>query len=37
MRHGKSEIENGKSKITWAVRVSNPRPPRCKRDALPLS
>src|SRR2546423_13032327 len=21
----------------WAVRVSNPRPPRCKRDALPLS
>src|SRR5207237_3519530 len=35
-------ITNHNSLITsygkkWAVRVSNPRPSRCKRDALPLS
>ena len=36
----KSAISNHQSTIgngTWAVKVSNLRPSRCKRDALPLS
>ncbi len=37
VREGAQSEANCRRDIWWAVRGLNPRPPRCKRDALPLS